>query len=281
MIWLLGASGYIGTAFQSELSARHHRYHCINRHIYTRFDSFLNCLRATKPDFVINCAGYIGKPNVDACEPKKAETILGNTVLPVSIANACHAAGVPLGQVSSGCVYQGSNNYSETDPPNFDFRTKSSFYSGCKALAEEAISGMDNIYIWRLRLPFDEFDNPRNYITKLLTYEKLYDAENTLSHRGDFVKACLDLMESKAPYGCYNVCNPGAVTTRQVVKLIQDVLGVDREFKWFADDAEFYRYAIAPRSNCTLSVEKMLLAGVKIRNVKDAIVSSLMQYKTA
>lgn len=278
MILLLGASGYIGTAFQSELSARKHHYLCVERNIYARFDTFLNFLRRTRPDFVINCSGYIGKPNVDACENKKAETILGNIVLPVSIAHACYTAGVPLGQISSGCLYSGSCNYKETDPTNFDFRHTSSFYAGCKALAEEAVAGLDKIYIWRLRLPFDEFDNPRNYITKLLTYDKLYDAENSLSHRGDFVKACLDLMELKAPYGCYNMCNPGAVTTRQVVDMMNNVPGMKRDFKWFVGDDEFYKHAIAPRSNCTLNMDKLLLAGVKIRNVRKAMMESLAHF---
>ena len=35
---------------------------------YTRFDVLLEFLKAKKPEFVINAAGYTGKPNVDACE---------------------------------------------------------------------------------------------------------------------------------------------------------------------------------------------------------------------
>jgi dTDP-4-dehydrorhamnose reductase len=35
---------------------------------YTRFDLLLEFLKTKKPAFVINAAGYTGKPNVDACE---------------------------------------------------------------------------------------------------------------------------------------------------------------------------------------------------------------------
>ena len=65
-------------------------------------------LRRNRPELVINAAGYTGKPNVDACEAARAETLLGNTLLPQTIAHACAAAGNPWGHVSSGCIYSGA-----------------------------------------------------------------------------------------------------------------------------------------------------------------------------
>ena len=117
-------------------------------------------------------AGYTGKPNVDACELDKAGTLAGNTLLPQTIAHACAAAGIPWGHISSGCIYSGAKiaadgamrvekdmtkpelhalaeekspailGFTETDTPNFSFRDlPCSFYSGTKALGEEAIAG--------------------------------------------------------------------------------------------------------------------------------------------
>ena len=71
MLLLLGASGYIGEAFARELQRRKQRFHRRFRARqvdYTRFDVLLEFLKAKKPEFVINAAGYTGKPNVDACE---------------------------------------------------------------------------------------------------------------------------------------------------------------------------------------------------------------------
>src|SRR5579864_1599084 len=97
MILLLGASGYIGEAFVAELQRRKTKFITLSRKQvdYTRFDLLLEFLRAQKPEFVISAAGYTGKPNVDACELDKAGTLLGNTILPQTIANACMAAGIP------------------------------------------------------------------------------------------------------------------------------------------------------------------------------------------
>ena len=65
-------------------------------------------MRRAKPDFLINAAGYTGKPNVDACEIHRADTLQGNTIFPVMVAHACAAQGVPFGHVSSGCIYAGA-----------------------------------------------------------------------------------------------------------------------------------------------------------------------------
>src|SRR6202035_4659461 len=99
-------------------------------------------------------------------------------------------------------------------------------------------------------IPFDQFDSPRNYLSKLQNYSKVYQNVNSLSQRADFVSACLDLWLKRAPFGAYNVTNPGFVTSKQVVEMIQKILKPDRKFEYWKDDSEFYRAAAqTPRSN--------------------------------
>jgi dTDP-4-dehydrorhamnose reductase len=313
MILLLGASGYIGEAFAKELQRRKTDFIPLSRKQvdYTRFDLLLEFLRAKKPSFVINAAGYTGKPNVDACELDKAGTLLGNALLPQTIAHACAAAEIPWGHVSSGCIFSGAkisehgkvrvekdmtrpalhalveqkspevHGFTESDTPNFSFRDQPcSFYSGTKALGEEAMGGLGRSYIWRLRIPFDEFDNKRNYLSKVQRYAKVYDNVNSISHRADFVKACLDTWTLRAPFGIYNVTNPGYVTTRHVVEQIQKFLKPARQFEYWTSDAEFYQVAAkTPRSNCVTDVSKLVSAGVKIRGVEEALDDSLRNWK--
>ena len=142
--------------------------------------------------------------------------------------------------------------------PIFPFATvPCSFYSGTKALGEEAIAGIGQSYIWRLRIPFDEFDNARNYLSKVQRYSKVYDNVNSISHRADFVKACLDTWELRAPFGTYNVTNPGFVTTKHVVEQIEKILKPARKFEFWANDEEFYKVAAkTPRSNCVMDMTK-------------------------
>jgi dTDP-4-dehydrorhamnose reductase len=313
MILLLGASGYIGEAFAKELQRRKVDFIPLSRKQidYTRFDLLLEFLKTKRTIFVINAAGYTGRPNVDACELDRAGTLLGNSLLPQTIAHACAVAGIPWGHVSSGCIFSGAKivengkakvekdltkpelhafvdkspdkirGFTETAAPNFSFRDgPCSFYSGSKALGEEAIANIGQSYIWRLRIPFDEFDNARNYLSKVQRYAKVYDNVNSISHRADFVKASLDLWERHAPFGIYNVTNPGFVTTRHVVGQIEKILKPKRKFEFWKSDEEFYKIAAkAPRSNCVLDVSKLLSAGVKIRGVEEALEDSLKNWK--
>jgi dTDP-4-dehydrorhamnose reductase len=314
MILLLGATGYIGQAFATELTRRGAPFRALSRREvdYTRFEPLLALLRELKPEFLVNCAGYTGKPNVDACETAKADTLLGNALLPQTLAHACAAAGVPWGHVSSGCIYTGAkvrdddgvchvepdltepgvhrlilekrdrvHGFTELDPPNFSFRSPPcSFYSGTKALGEEAIAGVGRSYVWRLRIPFDEFDSPRNYLGKVQRYAKVYDNVNAVSHRGDFVRACLDCWEQRVPWGTYNVTNPGWVTTREVVALVQQHIAPHRKFEFWENDTEFYQVAAqTPRSNCVLDASKLTGAGIKIRPVEEALEEALRNWQ--
>ncbi len=315
MILLLGATGYVGQAFAAELARRNVPFRAVSRSTadYTRFRPLRELLRTARPDFLVNCAGYTGKPNVDACETARADTLQGNTLFPLTLAQACEVEQVPFGHVSSGCIYSGAkvsdgagrfrpekdlmapgvqhlvlqqpdrvHGFTEEDPPNFSFRDgPCSFYSGTKALAEEAMRGIGQGFLWRLRIPFDEIDSPRNYLSKVQRYAKVYDNVNSISHRADFARACLDLWYLRAPFGTYNVTNPGWVTTRQVVERVKRALRLERQFEFFENDSDFYLTAArTPRSNCVMDVSKLLGAGVKIRPVEDALDDALSRWVT-
>ena len=314
MIWILGASGYIGEAFVAEAKRRKldHRPVARKEMDYRDFRTFLFALKKEKPDLVINAAGFTGKPNVDACEIQKGETIAGNLSLAQTVATACDVAGIKLGFVSSGCIYTGAKvkrecgtwavedrlteplisellekrsdrvkGFSEEDEPNFSFaHNNCSFYSGSKALAEEVMKDFPEFYVWRLRIPFDEFDGPRNYLTKVQRYAKVYQNWNSVSHRADFTTACLDTWLQKLPGGVYNVINPGYISTREVVEKIKIKLKPGWNPIFWQSDDEFYRLgARTPRSNCLLEDSKIKRFGIKIRSINDALESALSNWR--
>src|SRR5450432_597476 len=174
MILLLGSSGYVGRIFTTELRRRGCAFIPLTRQAvdYANFGSLFDHVRKTRPAFIINAAGYAGNPDVDACELAREETLFANTILPQTIAKVCLMTNTPWGHVSSGNIYSGAKvvgdgemtvernfnrpellqllvghpekfcGFTEWDEPNFSFRhAPCSFYSGTKALAEEAIRG--------------------------------------------------------------------------------------------------------------------------------------------
>jgi UDP-glucose 4,6-dehydratase len=314
MILLLGATGYLGQAFSAELRNRGLAFTPLTRSAvdYTRFDVLFNYVRATKPSFLINAAGFTGSPDLDTCETLRAETVQANTLLPQTIARICYLTQTPWGHVSSGSIFSGArisqngreriepdlnqpdvrrlfeqqpdffHGFVETDEPNFSFRSPPcSFYCGTKALAEEALRWFGHAYLWRPRIVFDEFVHPRNFLSKIQSYPKVHDSLNSFTHRGDFARACLDLLERNAPFGIYNIVNPGALTGRQVVGAIDRVLRPGRRFEFWENDEEFHRHAVkAHRSSGILSASKLLAAGVKMRPASEALEDSLAKWST-
>jgi dTDP-4-dehydrorhamnose reductase len=161
-------------------------------------------------------------------------------------------------------------------------------------LAEELlVKNFPNTYIWRLRIPFDHRDSSRNYLSKLLRYQRLLDARNSLSHLDDFVASVWATVERKLPFGIFNLTNPGSVTAREVVEMIRRE-GAARlaqydsrtagqflkEFDFFASEEEFMKCGvIAPRSNCVLDTTKAESYKLPLRPVKEALADSLQRWE--
>ena len=285
MYFILGKTGYIAQAFIEACKSRKLDYFALSRETidYTDTELFQDYLLAysnlakLKPT-IINCAGYVGKPNVDACEANKEDTIKGNITFPAAVASTCRVLGCDYVHISSGCIYNGyEKDFRESDVPNFKFDT-GSFYSGSKALSEEVvIASCARSYVFRLRVPFDEKPSPRNYITKMLSYDRLLDVRNSFSHRADFVNACMDILEKKAPYGTYNLTNPGSLFTREVIDMIKEYIKPDKDFSFYSDEDTFLQDVKAPRSSCVLDVSKALKY-TKLRNVRCAFKDALTKY---
>ena len=287
MFIVLGSTGYLGSYFVKYLLKEGEDVFGLSRTEidYTDVGSLISILRSKKPKFLINAAGYTGKPNVDACESDKAECLFGNAVLPGRIRTACEEVGIPWGHVSSGCIYSGrksnGDGWSENDEPNFSFRNgPCSFYSGTKALGEEVLKDAKDCYIWRLRIPFNEEKSPRNYLQKLLNYPSLLEAENSISHIGDYINSCLSSFTQECEPGIYNLTNSGSITTRQVVEWMKEEGVTDKEFTFFENEEDFMaKAAITPRSNCVMDTSKAEINGIALRPVEEAVRDSLRKMR--
>jgi dTDP-4-dehydrorhamnose reductase len=314
MILLLGATGYVGQAFSSELRQRRISFIPLTRKAvdYSNFDVLFGYVRKMKPEFVINAAGYAPNPNLEARESAHWEVLCANALLPQTIARACLMTNTPWAHVSSGNIYTGAkvemptgqlrierdlnrpeirqffathpdrfHGFAEWDEPNLSFRrAPCNFYCGSKALAEEAIQGMGRCYIWRPGTLFDERDDGRNLLSKLQRARTVYDSIISVSQLSDFVRACLELWEQSAAFGIYNVVNVGAVTIERIVELTRQVLKPFPEIELLDNQESCSSDVVAGTScsSCILDPAKLLATGVKMRTTEEALKSSLRRW---
>ena len=282
MFLILGSTGYLCSKFLHCENAISLSRSSVNYYDPSILKTFI---RENKCKFLINAAGFTGKPNVDACESAKYECLKGNSVLPGVIREVCEDLKIPWGHVSSGCIYSGrrpdGGGWTEEDDPNFSFRSPPcSFYSGTKALGEEILEGAENCFVWRLRIPFNHEPSPRNYLQKLLNYENLLEAENSVSHLEEFCQKCVECFTKDIEPGIYNMTNPGSITTSQVTELMIKEGLTDRQFTFFETEEEFMdKAAKTPRSNCVLDTSKAEKAGIGMRPVEEAMIDSIRKMR--
>ena len=286
MYLVLGKNGYVANTFAKLLSLNYD-FISIGRDDFNYYDCNLlaNFIIKNNISLLINAAGFTGKPNVDACESSKYECLQGNAVLPGIIREVCEDLKIPWGHVSSGCIYSSrrpdGKGWSEEDEPNFSFRRPPcSFYSGTKSLGEEVLEGAENCFVWRLRIPFNHESSPRNYLQKLLNYDNLLEAENSVSHLEEFCQKCIECFTNDIEPGIYNMTNPGSITTSQVTEWMIEEGLTENKFTFFKTEHEFMEKAAkTPRSNCVLDTSKAEKAGIGMRPVEEAMIDSIRKMR--
>tara|TARA_R110002050_G_scaffold6130_2_gene25947 strand:- start:5000 stop:5704 length:705 start_codon:yes stop_codon:yes gene_type:complete len=226
----------------------------------------------------VNCSGYTGRPNVDACEDDKATCWEYNVTAPPRTAEMLNLFKIPMIHVSSGCIYQKPRKWTEEDEPNFGlYNRDSSFYSMSKHAGELALDGMDG-YLLRIRMPFCGTNQHKNILVKYLKYNDIISQPNSLTSVPDLCRAIehLAIHRYTIDNGIYNVVNKGSITAEQVMGLMK-VQGLENP-NWNIVKITDLNLK-AGRSNCTLAGEK-LWKHIQLPTVVDSLKASINKLKT-
>jgi 3,5-epimerase/4-reductase len=238
-VWILGEGGWIG----SKLKETYPEYKYIPSTNITKKEDVVRALSITgHKDVIVNCIGYTGVPNVDACEDNKYKTLLANTLIPFWLSEVSKERKIV--HLSTGCIFDGDEDFSESDAPNYT----GSFYSLTKMVAEKAFD-LDKDLLIRLRMPITLDKDPKNLITKLLKYDKLINEKNSVTFVPDLIGAIGTLID-KNIVGVFNVVNSPAVSHKEIMK----TLGVEKQY---ISLKELRKQTKCERSNCTLSNKKI------------------------
>lgn len=281
---LILGKGFIGNSLFEHLSNKVFNLSLFSKKEldYTNEDvldkHLLSLQKRNLPDIIINASGYTGVPNVDACESDKDNCFKYNVNVPLSIVRVANKHKIPVIHIGSGCIYSGyEKEYSEEDIPDFGlYNPNSSFYSKCKHISEMVLD-QSVVYIFRIRIPFEAKPSRKNYLTKLLNYDKLINCKNSITSVSDlcvFTEKFIAIHKT-LPGGIYNVVNEGSVTAEQVVDILKKY-GLENK-NW-----EYIKVSdlntIAQRSNCVLSTEKIRNFNIQLPNAIESIERDIKKY---
>lgn len=254
---LILGGGYTGTILATTLKQEHDvtvlRQSELN---YNDPDKLAVYLIKNGFDYVINCSGFTGRPNVDQCEDEKAACWKLNVTGPTKVNSCCKELKIPYIHISSGCIYTGyEKNWTEDDEPNFGlFSKESSFYSKSKH-AYELASGDYGLTV-RIRMPFDnDIDSPRSILYKLRKYNNLIDFKNSKTYIPDLCDFIMQYInEGHSGTDIINFVNPGALSTREIADILTKTDKGNPDWKFV--DFETLNTK-ANRSNCVLDISKL------------------------
>lgn len=268
MKYLVVGAGYIGNAVADYLNCL-----IVDEKIHSQ-QSADDILSAYKPQYLINCIGKTGRPNIDWCENHKQETYFSNVMVPFFLNSACNNWHAKLIHVGSGCTYQGDNHgkgYSESDVPNWD----GNYYAWTKIVSERYLQDFDVLQL-RIRMPFNHDDNPRNLLTKILKYSKVVEEPNSITYIPDFLSTLTALIEKNAT-GIYNVVNRDGITHGRILHHFEKISNTKLNYE-LIQPQDLDQITKVRRSNCILSVEKLDKMGIYMPSSIDAMERCIYKY---
>jgi dTDP-4-dehydrorhamnose reductase len=257
-VWLIfGKNGWIGGKMIEMMEAKGKTFHLASARTQNRQDVIAE-IEKYKPTHILNAAGVTGRPNVDWCEDHKQETIRTNVIGCLTMADLCDQYNIHHTLYATGCIFEyddehtiGGKGFTEEDKPNFH----ASYYSHTKALVEELLKEYKNTMTLRVRMPISDDLAARNFLTKIIKYERVVNVPNSMTTLTDMLPVSLAMAEKKLT-GIYNFCNPGAISHNECLDLYTKYVDPSYTYKNFSleEQAQILK---AGRSNNTLDHTKL------------------------
>jgi len=271
---LYGKNGWIGGKLIELLREQGKTVHLGNVRLENR-ESLEREIDSIAPTHVLCAAGVTGRPNVDWCEDHKEETIRTNVIGTLNLADICNQRGIHCTLYATGCIYEYDENhqlgsgigFTEEETPNFT----GSFYSKSKSLVEPLLAVFGTLLILRVRMPISDDLNPRNFITKIIKYEKVVNVPNSMTVLTDLLPVSI-IMSQRRLTGIYNFCNPGVISHNEILDLYKQYVDPEYTYTNFSID-EQAKILKAARSNNELNCNKLVsaLPDVEIKNIHESI----------
>mmetsp|Transcript_28232 Transcript_28232/g.28520 ORF Transcript_28232/g.28520 Transcript_28232/m.28520 type:complete len:312 (+) Transcript_28232:42-977(+) len=254
---ILGKNGWIGGQLQEILRQQGKTFFLADSRTQNR-ESLATELDKYQPTHVLNAAGVTGRPNVDWCEDHRPETIRSNVIGVLNVADLCAEKGIHHLLYATGCIFEydethviGGKGFLEEDKPNFH----GSFYSHTKAMVEDMLKEFPTTCTLRVRMPISDDLSHRNFITKIVKYDRVVNIPNSMTCLTEMLPISLIMAQRKLT-GVYNFCNPGAISHNEILDLYKKYIDPEYTYTNFTVE-EQAQILKAGRSNNTLDHTKL------------------------
>ena len=284
-ILIYGGNGWIGNQFISLFNKLNIKYINGNSRVDNEIE-LINEIEKEQPTHILcligRTHGKIGDKEyttIDYLEQKGklVENIRDNLYSPLILAIISERKKIHLTYLGTGCIFEYDNEhlngFNEESKPNFF----GSSYSVVKGYTDRLMHLYENnVLNLRIRMPINEENNKRNFITKITNYKKICSISNSMTVLPELIPIAIDMMKNKLT-GTINLTNPGTISHNEILELYKNI--VDPAFKWENFTIEEQNEILsAGRSNNYLDTTKLEKLYPEVKNIKESVKEILYKY---
>lgn len=231
-------------------------------------------IQAVQPDRIICLIGRTHGPGfstIDYLEQKGklVENVRDNLYSPVVLALLGKKYGIHVTYLGTGCIFTYKDEervFTEDDRPNFF----GSGYSTVKGFTDRIMHFFsDSTLNLRIRMPIVGYHHPRNFITKITTYEKICSIPNSMTVLPDMIPILIQLAADKKT-GTLNLTNPGVISHNEILALYKQHVDPSFEWKNFTLE-EQAKILLSERSNNELDAGHLKDLVPSIKNITESV----------
>ncbi|MDB5177128.1 MAG: dTDP-4-dehydrorhamnose reductase [Candidatus Saccharibacteria bacterium] len=268
---ITGANGQLGKALQIEFP----NAEFVSRQDLDITGNITTARRWKDYGVVINAAAYTA---VDTAETKEGREAAWrtNALAPALLARVAKENDITLVNISTDYVFDGTNNIHDES----EFLTPLGVYGQSKAAGDYAVtSALEKEYTVRTTWVIGDGKNfvltMKSLAERDIKPNVVDDQIGRLTFTQDLSKAIKHLIDTKAPYGIYNVSNEGeAVSWADIAREVYELSGKSRDDITPVSTEQYYagKEDIAPRPlQSTLNLAKIEATGFTPREWKQAL----------
>jgi dTDP-glucose 4,6-dehydratase len=291
IILVYGSKGWIGSQFTDLLKQSNIEYFEGTSRV-NDVDQIHDEITNIQPTHVISFIGRThGKigdkvfTTIDYLEEKGKlqENIRDNLFSPIVLSAICKKLNIHYTYLGTGCIFKYDSEHLCEEKNGFQENSDANFfgssYSVVKGFTDKLMRYFysDNTLNLRIRMPITEQINPRNFITKITTYEKICSIPNSMTVLPDLLPKVIKMMEQNMT-GTINLTNPGLISHNEILEMYKEI--VDPTFTWKNFTEEEQRAILtSDRSNNYLDTSKLTYLFPDVLPIKEAVRNCLLLYK--
>ena len=269
LVLMYGSNGWIGNQFINVLIKNNINYVSGTSRLDNEVTLYKE-IEKINPTHVVSFTGRThGKiGNVDYTtidyleqDGKLLENVRDNLYAPILLSEICKRKQIHCSYLGTGCIFKfdeehpfgkEENGFNEASLPNFF----GSSYSVVKGFTDRLMKLYDdNVLNLRIRMPLTGEQNPRNFITKITTYEKICSVPNSMTVLPELLPMVLSMMKDKKT-GTINLTNPGLISHNEILEMFKEIVDHDFTYQNFSQE-EQRKILAADRSNNFLDTTKI------------------------